>query len=195
MLRNSELRAGKLIVFEGADRSGKTTQARLLHQSLPGSVLLRYPDRTTSLGHLLSSFLAGTVTLSPIVANLLLIASLWETVQDIRKYLDQGKIVIMDRYTASCNVYSSVRGMDEAQLSNLLSGMPQASVTFFLDIDPQQSSQRGDFGREIYDTIEYQTKVRQGFFNLPKDSCWITIDATQPVEVIHKNILEKIQLK
>lgn len=191
-MSNSLSSSSRLIVFEGGDRSGKTTQSRLLQQSIPGSILLRYPDRSTSLGHLIDTFLSGNSNMSPLTANLVLIASLWQTVEDIKRYLEAGKTVIMDRYTASCYVYSLLRGMEEAQLDKLLQGMPKPSITFFLDVDPLKSSQRGDFGKEIYDNVEYQMKVRQGFLEYSKDASWITIDASQSIEDIQQTILSKI---
>ena len=183
---------GKLIVFEGGDRSGKTTQSRLLQQAIPDSVLLRYPDRTTPLGQLLNSFLAGKTEFTPAVSNLLFIASLWQTLEEANKHLDEGRTVIMDRYTTSCFVYSLLRGVDPQQLKTLLGGMPEPTVTFFLDVDPKQSSQRGDFGQEIYDSVEYQTKVRNEFLKIPRDFNWITIDAAQSIEAVQANILQNI---
>lgn len=183
---------GKLIVFEGGDRSGKTTQSHLLHESIPDSVLLRYPDRNAPIGQILNSFLSGQTQLLPSVSNLLFLAILWQTVEEIKKHLTEGRTVILDRYTASCYVYSLLRGIDEEQLKVLLAGMPEPSITFFLDVDPQRTAKRGDFGHEIYDTVEYQQRVRQEFLICPKDPSWVTIEASESIEEIHRQILSEI---
>src|SRR3954452_21544327 len=97
---------GRMIVFEGGDNVGKTTQSRLLHYCLPNSCLFRYPNRTTPIGRVLDSYLSGELKSSIRAINLLFLANLWEIIDDVNKRLEEGKTVIMDRYIASHFAFS-----------------------------------------------------------------------------------------
>lgn len=69
---------GAFIVFEGIDRCGKSTQAALLSKSLPSSIGIRYPDRTSTIGTLINSYLASASNMSDETIHLLFSANRWE---------------------------------------------------------------------------------------------------------------------
>eukprot|EP01071_Lankesteria_metandrocarpae_P008183 Lankesteria_metandrocarpae@DN4895_c0_g1_i2.p1 len=74
---------GALIVFEGIDRSGKTTQTKLLTDALQQDGVscrsVRFPDRSTPIGSLLNTYLTSVDTHLPHEAcNLLFAANRWE---------------------------------------------------------------------------------------------------------------------
>ncbi|KAK4782345.1 hypothetical protein SAY86_016447 [Trapa natans] len=73
---------GALIVLEGLDRSGKTSQSTRLLSYLEGlghSVeLWRFPDRTTSVGKMISSYLSNESQLDDRTIHLLFSANRWE---------------------------------------------------------------------------------------------------------------------
>ena len=73
---------GLLIVFEGLDRCGKSTQTRLLSEHLLAnnydSKLVQFPDRGTMLGGIISQYLKGSQELSDEVIHLLFAANRWE---------------------------------------------------------------------------------------------------------------------
>lgn len=78
---NSESR-GALVVLEGLDRCGKTTQSSRLHKYLKGlghaAELWRFPDRTTSVGQMISSYLSNQSQLDDRAIHLLFSANRWE---------------------------------------------------------------------------------------------------------------------
>ena len=78
---NNESR-GALVVFEGLDRSGKTSQCGRLLSYLEGlghSVeLWRFPDRTTSVGQMISAYLTNKSQLDDRTIHLLFSANRWE---------------------------------------------------------------------------------------------------------------------
>lgn len=82
MTTTSEKRRGALIVLEGVDRSGKSTQCKLLAQTLVNSginaVLKRFPDRTTTIGTLINSYLTTPAAMNDRVIHLLFAANRWE---------------------------------------------------------------------------------------------------------------------
>ncbi|PFH33960.1 thymidylate kinase [Besnoitia besnoiti] len=112
---------GCFVVFEGIDRSGKSTQARLAYERLVKagypSELLRFPDRTTSIGKVLNSYLTqGTehddkgvsekTVASPQLMHLLFAANRWETQARLLRALGEGKVVVADRYSFSGIAYT-----------------------------------------------------------------------------------------
>ena len=93
---------GLLIVFEGLDRSGKSTQVRLLNEALNSnnkpSEVWRYPNRTTSIGKLINSYLNKEIEMEDHAVHLLFSANRWETVDNMKATLNNGTHLIMDRY-------------------------------------------------------------------------------------------------
>ena len=70
---------GKIIVFEGIDKAGKTTQAKLLEKKLGGKcVRIDFPDYTTHVGKEIKQFLDGKRNYPDEVKMILLSANRWE---------------------------------------------------------------------------------------------------------------------
>ena len=73
---------GALVVLEGLDRCGKTTQSSSLHKYFEGlghsAELWRFPNRTTSVGQMISSYLSNQSQLDDHTIHLLFSANRWE---------------------------------------------------------------------------------------------------------------------
>ncbi|GAB0193354.1 thymidylate kinase-like [Grus japonensis] len=80
-------RRGALIVLEGVDRAGKSTQGRRLVEALRAAGhradLLRFPERTTEIGRLISSYLGKEKNLEDHTVHLLFSANRWEHIEEI----------------------------------------------------------------------------------------------------------------
>lgn len=82
---------GQLILIEGLDRSGKSTQASILASKFPKSKLIKFPDRSTSIGKLINEYLTNKqFQLSDQSAHLLFLANRWELNEEIIDLLNQG---------------------------------------------------------------------------------------------------------
>ncbi len=73
-------RRGLFVVLEGADRVGKSTQAKLLAEALTKlygteTYEVRFPDRTTTIGQSLSNYLGGKLDMNPHAVHLLFTAN------------------------------------------------------------------------------------------------------------------------
>ncbi|NP_001307832.1 thymidylate kinase isoform X4 [Pongo pygmaeus] len=81
-------RRGALIVLEGVDRAGKSTQSRKLVEALCAAghraELLRFPERSTEIGKLLSSYLQKKSDVEDHSVHLLFSANRWEQVYSWR---------------------------------------------------------------------------------------------------------------
>ncbi|CAF90553.1 unnamed protein product [Tetraodon nigroviridis] len=93
---------GALIVLEGVDKAGKTTQCKKLVQALQErgqpAEMMRFPDRTTAIGQLISAYLENKSELTDQTVHLLFAANRWEMVPLIKKKLQQGTTLVVDRY-------------------------------------------------------------------------------------------------
>ena len=93
---------GALVVFEGLDRSGKTSQARRLTAALNDAgrpaVFWRFPDRSLATGSVIDSYLTGRAELSDEALHLIFAANRWERAAAMREALAAGTHVIVDRY-------------------------------------------------------------------------------------------------
>lgn len=79
---NSKESRGALVVLEGLDRSGKSSQCSRLVSYLEGqgvsAELWRFPDRTTNVGQMISAYLTNTSQLDDHTIHLLFSANRWE---------------------------------------------------------------------------------------------------------------------
>ena len=100
---------GKIIVLEGTDKAGKTTQSRMLLDALKLSgkvcVILDFPDYLTPIGLEIRAFLDGKRDYPNEVKHLLFSANRWEKKKEIESMVENGTIVIMNRYWQSNLIY------------------------------------------------------------------------------------------
>lgn len=103
------MKRGKFIVIEGTDGSGKATQAKILVDRLRKAgyqvVTFDFPQYFKSSSDFVKAYLQGRYgsinEVSPKKASLLYALDRFEAAPDIRKALDQGKIVLANRYVGS----------------------------------------------------------------------------------------------
>ena len=102
-------RKGKLIVIDGTDGSGKTTQINLLVKSLKKDghrvKQIHFPHYENFLGgfiaHCLTEQYYNFINVHPKIVSVLYAADRWESSQEIKDLLSKGNIVILDRYVSA----------------------------------------------------------------------------------------------
>jgi len=173
---------GVLVAFEGIDRSGKSTQAKLLVDFLNlGEIhteLLHFPERTTMIGKQLDNYLRNATEIKDRKLHHLFSRNRWEFYQTICRHLIAGRNVVVDRYAHSGLAYSLAKGLALDWCLKHDCGLPAPDVVFFLDLAPDVASRRRDFGRERYEKEDFQTKVRTAFLQL-RTSNWICLNACE----------------
>jgi len=140
-------RAGraKLIVLEGIDLSGRTTQVQLLHDWL---MKQHYPVTRTALrtSPLISDILTRAQTgspLQPLTYSLLFCADhLDRTQRVIKPALERGEIVLADRYTYTALARDTARGLDPTWVRNLYRFSVQPDIVLYLHISPEEAVKR-----------------------------------------------------
>lgn len=110
------IKRGALIVIEGVDKSGKSTQCRNLVKSLNENniktELINFPNRTTAIGKVIDEYLkrrADDAALNDHAIHLLFTANRWECIDKMTKLLYEGTTLVVDRYSYSGIVYSAIK--------------------------------------------------------------------------------------
>lgn len=188
-------RRGALIVLEGVDRAGKTTQCQKLVQAIQHSgraaEMMRFPDRTTKIGQLISSYLEKKNNLEDHTVHLLFSANRWEMVPVMKRKLEEGINLVVDRYAFSGVAFTSAKpGFSLEWCMNPDMGLPKPDLVMFLQLNPNVAANRGEYGNERYETSAFQCTVQQRFQELMQDSSinWKVIDAARTIEEVHKDI-------
>ncbi|TGZ83125.1 thymidylate kinase, partial [Ascodesmis nigricans] len=183
-----------LIAVEGLDRSGKTTQCSHLFRSLttlstktslPSPQLLKFPDRTTTTGQLINTYLTSSLPLADESIHLLFSSNRWEARAQILSLLESGVTVILDRYVYSGIAFSAAKGLDYGWCRSPDVGLPKPDLVVFLDVEEEVQKERGGWGEERYETIEMQRRVREVFRRLrEEEGGWWVVDAGKGEEEV-----------
>jgi dTMP kinase len=194
---------GHLIVLEGLDRSGKSTQCTRLiaHLTAHGHPVhhLRFPNRSTPIGQLIHHYLTGAAHHEDHAIHLLFSANRWEAAADIARLLHAGTTVVVDRYYYSGCVYSAAKRnstMDLAWCRRPEVGLPRPDLCLFLDLAAEEAARRGGFGDERYEKREMQDRVRELFAEMrthaDEAEDIVTIDAGGSVEEVEGRIRDAV---
>jgi len=184
------------ITLEGPEGSGKTSQvsdlAKYLREQGYEVITTREPGGT-SIGDQIRSVLTNleNTELMPRTEILLFLAARAQLVEQlIRPALENGKIVLCDRYGDSTLAYQGYgHQTDLALLRRLLAfatGGLKPGLTLFLDIDVETGLQRkvraDEWNRLDAYEVAFHLRVRQGYKTLlaEEPERWVLIDASQP---------------
>jgi dTMP kinase len=193
---------GLFVTFEGIDRSGKTTQARLLGEAL-GTVALgvREPGGTPAGERVRELLKDAAVPLGPEAEALLFAAARAELVERvIRPALEDGRVVISDRFLDSSLAYQGGArglGMDEVEAINRFatSGLVP-DLTFLLELDAETAARRaGERDRFEDEGAALQRAVLEAYERLvaADPARWRRLDATRSPEQVHADVLAEVE--
>ncbi|KAJ7515407.1 hypothetical protein O6H91_22G012400 [Diphasiastrum complanatum] len=170
---------GALIVLEGLDRSGKSSQCASLVSFLQQKGLeaeaWRFPDRTTAVGTMLSSYLTSATELDDHAVHLLFSANRWEKRALLEGRLKAGTTLVVDRYAHSGVAFSAAKGLDLEWCKAPETGLPSPDLVLYLNIPAEVAAARGGYGAERYEDIGFQKKVALQF-ELLRASNWEVVD-------------------
>ena len=203
---------GKLIVVEGADGSGRSTQIAQLVRWLEGS-----GHATTQVGLKRSTLVSAELEtaqrgniLSRTTLSLFYATDFADQLENIiLPSLRAGFVVLADRYIYTLMARDMVRGMDEAWLKNLYGIALEPDAVFYLNVPPEQLVQRSfaknaaldywesgmDLGlsRDMFDSfLQYQRAMESTFRRLQTTYGFTIVDGLRSVEAIHADLRKKI---
>jgi dTMP kinase len=191
------LRRGKIIVIEGIDKAGKTTQANLLLKNLKGKKYMKFdfPDYSTPVGIEIKQFLDGKRDYSDEVKMMLLSANRWEKKSEIESIIGKGTTIIMNRYYQSNLVYGLSKGLKLKWLLALDEGLPKADLVVVIDIKTNTLVRRSR--NDITDTFEQDLdlirKVRRNYKMLANKFNWYIIDGEDTVNIVNVQVVELVR--
>ena len=197
------------ISFEGIEGSGKSTQIELIEELIRTKGYqvkkLREPG-TTELGEKIRNiFLEKTAeTVDPFTEALLLYASRKHLDQNfLRQNLNDGAIVIADRYADATLAYQSYgKGLDQnfVKLIHDSSELLSPDLTFYMDISAELSRERisdRERDRMESESIDFFKKVREGYLQIAHDNPErvVVLDANKTIDELHESIKKIISNK
>lgn len=191
------------IVLDGGDGSGTSTHSILLTGFLEHKgfkVYLTQEPSKSEIGKVLRKFLKDKEI--PPTTDALLFAADRDLHyhNEIKKKLDEGFIVISDRYLESSIIYQSTQSdnisVEWIKLLNKFVGQPD--LTIILDVDPKIALARKDENQlEKFEDFEFLDKVRNLYLTRAKQEDYYIISSDDIIELvqeeIQKIVLEKLR--
>ncbi len=199
--------SGKLIVLDGPDGCGKSTQVRLLCQWLRDqsidAIALRDPG-DTEIGErirkiLLSRNSRDMDTMTELLLYMACRAQLWS--QRIKPALEAGRWVVMDRWVSSTCAYQGHAGgygIDRvlAIAENALERIwPDLTVILDVGVEVAAGRMGDDLDRIEQRGEDYHQKVQEGFLRLAEtNSGFVVVDARAGVKAVHEHVVREIDV-
>jgi dTMP kinase len=197
---------GLFITFEGGEGCGKSTHSRLLFNKLAQRdipAVLTHEPGGTALGNELRKVLKRKQgsSISPQAELFLFAASRAQLVAEvILPALEEGKVVVCDRFTHSTLVYQGYgRGLDLAfvqTVNNMATGNLGPDLIVFLDISPEQGLARKRNRKDRFESedLSFHRRVREGYLKAAaaEPDCWLVIDASLPKRKVAGIIWDRV---
>ncbi len=185
----------KFITFEGIDGSGKTTVLKLVYKKLKNegfNVKSTYEPTNSKIGKYVQECIENNY--DPYLTTFAFIADRINHCKKINEWLNEGKIVLCDRYSDSTYAYQSVQL--ESLIKNPIKWLKEISDnqiiipdrTFLFQIDPILSIKRIKNRQNFisFEKVEFLKKVDKYYKKLANSDRYIKIDATKSIEELVK---------
>jgi len=187
---------GKLIVFEGIDGMGKSSQLALLAESLRRRGLPVATTREPTNGRhgaIIREMFKARDRFRPEDELAAFIADRRQHVAEfIGPQLAAGMHVLCDRYYLSTMAYQGAKGLDVRAIEAAHDFAPKPDLALLLEAPPDvgiaRIRRRGDTPND-FEHLDYLEKV-QKIFNSLSFAFIRRIDASQPMETMHREIVE-----
>jgi dTMP kinase len=217
---------GKFIVIEGIDGSGKRTQIEMLSGALAEKRIatrqIGFPNYHGFFGKLVGRFLNGEFgaldTVDPRFSALLFAGDRLQAAPGIRRDLENGDILLADRYVASNLAHQGSRVPAEKrdeflawleQLEYEVYVLPHEDLVIYLRVNPADAHRLvGEKGKRDYTELRrdlqesdlaHLTTASEVYDHLARQSNWVTIECSDSAnslrspESIHKEILVAVE--
>jgi dTMP kinase len=186
------------ISLEGVDGSGKSTQARLLVESLgPETVAIREPGGTDAAERIRELLADPAVELEPLAELLLFLAARADlTERVIRPALEDGRTVVSDRFSDSSVAYQgAARGLGVGEVIGLCDTATDGlwpDLTLLLKVEPELGLGRAD-GQDRFESegLDLQRAVARAYEEIAiiASDRVVVVDADGTVDEVHERVM------
>ena len=203
---------GLLIVIEGTDGSGKSTQLELLKNSIQAQsygVMVSEWKTSRLIANVIDEAKDRNL-LNATTYSLLYASDFADRLENqIIPALKSGFIVLLDRYYYTALARDVVRGQDIEWVKNLYDYAPEPDLIFYLDmpvdvllkriigttgLDFYESGRDMGFSTDFYKSFEiYQKKCLEQYSNMKSEYNFKSIDGTLPIKDIHNIMNAEVQ--
>ncbi len=198
----------RFVTFEGIDGSGKSTISKLVAKKLQAAgydTLWTYEPTDSTVGKYVQQCIKTQS--DPFITSFTFIADRILHCKQIQQWLDDGKIVLCDRYAESTYAYQAAQL--ESELKNPLEWLQELSKdrillpdrTFLFVIDPKTSLARIQHRTELipFEKLAFLEKVHENYLKVSKGNRFLHLDAAQPVDALvqccYDDIVQEIKKK
>jgi len=187
---------GRLIVFEGVDGSGKSTQVRLLAETLRESHIAHVVTKEPTdgvWGCKIRAMARSGELVAPAEELRWFLEDRREHVAEVlRPGIAAGQIVLSDRYTLSTVAYQGARGLDPQQLlAQAEAEFPLPDLALIFELDPDAGlarvRARGDAAEPAFEEAAFLTRVAAVFRSLDRPYL-ARIDASGAIESVARRV-------
>jgi len=201
--------AGRFVVFDGPDGSGKTTQFRRLYDDARAAGIkvceVREPGGTAVGEHIRSLLLDyrddQDGSMDPVCEMLLFMASRAQLVDErIRPALERGELVLADRFISSTLAYQGTAGgipvPDILRVGQIALGKHWPELVIVFDVDQKTAASRLNplLDRMEQKGADYHKRVRQGYLDQAEadPDRYRVIDATRCADTVYESVKQAV---
>lgn len=200
---------GRLIVIEGIDGSGKTTQIELLASQGRTLQIISFPRYENNIyGKLIKRYLEGEFgsidEVNPYLMALAFAGDRTLAKSQIEKWLSEGKLVLVNRYVASSKAHMGAnlpenkredffKWLDELEYQT--NKLPKENLTILLKVDPKIAQKNiVSTGPDIHEeNLKHLEQANKIYLSLAKEENWTVVDCMRnglmrSKEEIHQEI-------
>ena len=183
-----------LVNLEGIDGCGKSTQSKLLREKLEGEgekvIILKEPTKRPH-GQKLWDVLHGKRKASnEEILELFVLDRKQHVEEKIQPALDDGTVILMDRYYYSSMAYQVAGGIDveEIREKHVFAPRPDVVLIFDLPVSVALERVKGHSDADEFEKEEHLEKVREAYLDLENDPLVRIVDATGTPEEIFEDV-------
>ena len=190
------VKTGLFLVIEGLDGSGKTTQATLLAEKFYKNynVLLTAEPSRGKIGTFIRECCLYENKRLQTEAEALLFASdrIEHIYSEVKPALEEGKLVICDRYIYSSLAYQGNAGLSLEWIKTINARALQPDISIFIDVPPEKVIERLQRKKSVMETLETQTKVREVYLKYVEKGELVRVDGDQEKEKVATDLFKTV---